>query len=731
MKKLTAFFTVILLVMSLLPAAALAAGAVESITVKSAGDATTVNVGGTLQMTADVLPADADDKSVAWSVQNGTGSASIGADTGLLTGTGAGTVTVRATAKDGSEKYGEMAITVTAIPVTGITVTANGGATSVHVDETLQLSAAVSPADATDKSVTWSVASGTGKATISTAGVLKGTEEGTVTVRATAKDGSGIHGDLQLTVTQKPGYFTVRFHLNGAAGTAPAPQNVANGGKATKPANPVRVNFAFRGWYSDAACRHIWNFSKGKVTGNLTLYAKWVQTIFPYQLSKIQYSAGRLKGTFRPACYNYTIQLGEYEGDITVTPVKAFPGSKMKIDGSAIAAKSIHVDNGKTKRMYITVTGGGRTKTYRLAITRAASRNNHLAALESSGAPLSPAFTRGHADYTVELPENVDRTKITARAEAPTVTRVYGTGTYVLKKGEYKRVTIRVRSQTGKSRYYHITIHRKPSTNANLASIRTSSVYCKLKEPFNADTLSYTVTMPSNIASITLTPKAADSLAKITTKVTIGGVTKTTNRVTLAGGQTATVKITVTAQSKATKTYTVTVNRLKAVIDKSSPYYIYVEKGGHSLTVFGKDEKGEYTKLIKTFLTGIGRPDKPTPVGLFRISKKERWHRFNKYQVVQYACKYTSGLYIHSPVYSETKIDKMVPHYYTEIGSNKTHGCLRMVTGACYWIYQNCPVGTYVEIVSGAPKGYVGEKKPPIDPKYPRVDPTDPLRPGA
>ena len=84
---------------------------VTSINVKGMGDATTVVKGTTLQMIAEVEPADATDKTVTWSVIPETGTATIDAD-GLLTGTGAGTAKVRATANDGSGIYGETTITV-------------------------------------------------------------------------------------------------------------------------------------------------------------------------------------------------------------------------------------------------------------------------------------------------------------------------------------------------------------------------------------------------------------------------------------------------------------------------------------------------------------------------------------------------------------------------------------------------------------------------------------------
>ena len=64
-------------------------------------------------MSASVLPANATNKSVTWSVSNGTGTATIDPASGLLTAGTAGTVTVTATAKDGSAKTGTLQVTVT------------------------------------------------------------------------------------------------------------------------------------------------------------------------------------------------------------------------------------------------------------------------------------------------------------------------------------------------------------------------------------------------------------------------------------------------------------------------------------------------------------------------------------------------------------------------------------------------------------------------------------------
>ncbi len=168
---------------------------VSSITVNS--NSATVLRTETLQMSVDILPTDADDQSVTWSVVNGTGSATIDQN-GLLTATGVGTVTVRATANDGSDVYGEKEITVEPIKVSSITVNSNSD--KVQETKTMQMSVDILPADADDQSVTWSVVNGTGSATIDQNGLLSAIGEGSVTVRATANDGSDVYGEKEITV---------------------------------------------------------------------------------------------------------------------------------------------------------------------------------------------------------------------------------------------------------------------------------------------------------------------------------------------------------------------------------------------------------------------------------------------------------------------------------------------------------------------------------------------------
>lgn len=68
--------------------------------------------------------------------------------------------------------------------------------------------------------------------------------------------------------------FIVTFESNG--GSAVADGSVAVDGTVREPGAPGREDYAFGGWYKDAACTEPWNFSNDKATGDIAIYAKWV-----------------------------------------------------------------------------------------------------------------------------------------------------------------------------------------------------------------------------------------------------------------------------------------------------------------------------------------------------------------------------------------------------------------------------------------------------------------------
>ena len=80
----------------------------------------------------------------------------------------------------------------------------SGEANTISTDKgTLQLSATVLPETATNKTVTWSITNGSGEASISQDGLVTAIKNGTVTVTATATDGSGVAGYFEITITNQ------------------------------------------------------------------------------------------------------------------------------------------------------------------------------------------------------------------------------------------------------------------------------------------------------------------------------------------------------------------------------------------------------------------------------------------------------------------------------------------------------------------------------------------------
>jgi uncharacterized protein YjdB len=72
---------------------------------------------------------------------------------------------------------------------------------AINTDKgTYQVKAAILPANATDKSLTWSV---TGPATVNNSGLVTPTDNGTAIVKAAANDGSGIFGTLDIVITNQ------------------------------------------------------------------------------------------------------------------------------------------------------------------------------------------------------------------------------------------------------------------------------------------------------------------------------------------------------------------------------------------------------------------------------------------------------------------------------------------------------------------------------------------------
>ena len=133
------------------------------------------------------------------------------------------------------------------VKVTGITINPEGGV-SVNVGETTTLTASVTPANATNKSVTWSSLH-TNVATVDAlTGVVTGVSTGTATICATAADESGVTAEKGVTVTSpfpEPGMVFVE----GGTFTMGAPDSDTEAFDDERPTHQVTLSSFYIGKY--------------------------------------------------------------------------------------------------------------------------------------------------------------------------------------------------------------------------------------------------------------------------------------------------------------------------------------------------------------------------------------------------------------------------------------------------------------------------------------------------
>ncbi|KPV58172.1 metallophosphoesterase [Paenibacillus sp. A3] len=161
-------------------------------------------VNESVQLNATVLPANASNKSVTWSVYSSSADnvVKVAAD-GLVTAQKLGSAVVRATSV-WSNVYADSVITVDRLPEIRVEeVRLNQTSGKLKVGQELQLNATVLPANVT-QSVYWTVygESSKGIATVNGSGLVKAAAPGTATIRAKSAVDATKYADFQLTVEE-------------------------------------------------------------------------------------------------------------------------------------------------------------------------------------------------------------------------------------------------------------------------------------------------------------------------------------------------------------------------------------------------------------------------------------------------------------------------------------------------------------------------------------------------
>ncbi len=156
--------------------------------------------GKTATLTAAVEPQEATDRNVRWTaVPDGI----VSVENGTVTALNAGTATVRAESVSNPGVYDECEVTVIS-PVTQITLNPSvypAAPERFEVGLDFVLSATVTPGDATDKRLKWSVSPENIVSLDDATGTVTALKAGTATVTATAADGFGASASCVVTVS--------------------------------------------------------------------------------------------------------------------------------------------------------------------------------------------------------------------------------------------------------------------------------------------------------------------------------------------------------------------------------------------------------------------------------------------------------------------------------------------------------------------------------------------------
>ena len=139
--------------------------------------------------------------------------------------------------------------------------------------------------------------------------------------------GAYVTVDLGKAIGENPTTYKVTFNSNG--GTEIPPKEVVSGLKIKAPSTPTKDKYLFKGWYEDSTFSKKFDFNT-PITGNITLYAKWVENKYT-----LTFDANGGSGSMAPKADltgEYTLPSNEF----TAPSGKQFKGWSLTADGAII-----------------------------------------------------------------------------------------------------------------------------------------------------------------------------------------------------------------------------------------------------------------------------------------------------------------------------------------------------------------------------------------------------------
>lgn len=155
----------------------------------------------------------------------------------------------------------------------------------------------------------------------------------------------------------------------------------------------------------------------------------------------------------------------------------------------------------------------------------------------------------------------------------------------------------------------------------------------------------------------------------------------------------------------------------------TNPVRIMVNKQRNCITVYEKDEKGEFNTPVKAMNCSVGYN---TPLGTYQTSDRYTWKIVNGNVWAQYATRITGNVLFHSVPYSEKNKAALITRYYNQLGSSASAGCIRVMASDAKWLMEHCDEGTEVEIYEDEDPGPLGKPVSILVAETEQWDPSDP-----
>ncbi len=142
----------------------------------------------------------------------------------------------------------------------------------------------------------------------------------------------------------------------------------------------------------------------------------------------------------------------------------------------------------------------------------------------------------------------------------------------------------------------------------------------------------------------------------------------------------------------------------------SEKYYIYLDTGNQVVTVYERDDEGEYTRIVRRMICTSGRTEidpeipedkgTPTPSGTWHIGARERFGKFASFnnEYARYWTQIVDGVYCHSIMFGARDVNKLKKSAFSQLGSTGSHGCVRLLIEDAKWLYYHACPGTKITV---------------------------------